>query len=116
MTAALPGPVQRLIDEFGRLPGIGPKTASRLVFHLLRMPSEQARDLAEKELAKLATLTQLVDVVHRLDPRLTPGMSGTIQRAASRVEGTWQIASFTEGLKPGDDQRSTAHPRTVTYQ
>lgn len=76
----------------------------------------QARELAEKELAKLATLTQLADVVHRLDPRLTPGMSGTIQRAASRVEGTWQIASFTEGLKPGDDQRSTTHPRTVAYQ
>ncbi|MHC5035383.1 MAG: recombination protein RecR, partial [Planctomycetota bacterium] len=29
-------PVARLIDEFSRLPGIGPKTASRLVFYLLR--------------------------------------------------------------------------------
>jgi recombination protein RecR len=47
VSAALPAPVQRLIDEFGRLPGIGPKTASRLVFYLLRMPPQQARDLAE---------------------------------------------------------------------
>ncbi len=47
MSAALPRPVSRLIDEFGRLPGIGPKTASRLVFHLLRMPDSQARALSD---------------------------------------------------------------------
>jgi recombination protein RecR len=40
-------PVARLIEEFGRLPGIGPKTASRLTFFLLRAPDEQARALAE---------------------------------------------------------------------
>lgn len=40
-------PVARLMEEFGRLPGIGPKTASRLVFFLLRAPDEQARALSE---------------------------------------------------------------------
>ena len=40
-------PVSKLIDEFSRLPGIGPKTASRLVFYLLRAPEEQAQSLAE---------------------------------------------------------------------
>ena len=40
-------PVARLIEEFHKLPGIGPKTAQRLTFHLLRMPDEQARALAE---------------------------------------------------------------------
>jgi recombination protein RecR len=40
-------PVARLIDEFSRLPGIGPKTASRLAFYLLRAPEEQARSLAD---------------------------------------------------------------------
>ena len=39
--------VVRLIDEFSRLPGIGPKTASRLTFYLLRAPEEQALALAE---------------------------------------------------------------------
>jgi recombination protein RecR len=39
-------PVARLIEEFAKLPGIGPKTAQRLTFYLLRMPAEQARDLA----------------------------------------------------------------------
>ncbi len=43
----LPRPVQRLINEFGRLPGIGPKTASRLAFYLLRANDESlATDLA----------------------------------------------------------------------
>ena len=40
-------PVARLIEEFNKLPGIGPKTAQRLTFYLLRMPAEEARGLAE---------------------------------------------------------------------
>lgn len=40
------GPVQDLIDELGRLPGIGPKSAQRLAFHLLKVPAEDARRLA----------------------------------------------------------------------
>ncbi|HUG14415.1 MAG TPA: recombination mediator RecR [Thermomicrobiales bacterium] len=40
-------PVARLIDELGRLPGIGPKSASRLAYYLLRAPREQALGLAE---------------------------------------------------------------------
>lgn len=40
-------PVARLIEEFGKLPGIGPKTASRLTFFLLRAEEEQSRALAE---------------------------------------------------------------------
>ena len=47
MTTSLPAAVGRLIDEFSRLPGIGPKTASRLAFYLLRMPPAQARALSE---------------------------------------------------------------------
>jgi recombination protein RecR len=40
-------PVARLIEEFGKLPGIGPKTASRLAFFLLRSSREDATGLAE---------------------------------------------------------------------
>ncbi|MHB1007136.1 MAG: recombination mediator RecR [Chloroflexota bacterium] len=39
-------PVVRLIEELCKLPGIGPKTAQRLAFFLLRSPGEQARDLS----------------------------------------------------------------------
>jgi recombination protein RecR len=42
-----PRAVTRLIEEFHRLPGVGPKTAQRLTFYLLRAPKEQAQSLAE---------------------------------------------------------------------
>jgi len=40
------GPVQDLIDELGRMPGIGPKSAQRIAFHLLKIPTEGALRLA----------------------------------------------------------------------
>jgi len=46
-TSTIPRPVQILIDELSRLPGIGPKTASRLTYFLLRQPPEQSKSLAE---------------------------------------------------------------------
>jgi recombination protein RecR len=42
----LPRPIQDLINAFSRLPGIGPKTASRLTFFLLTAPDELSQDLA----------------------------------------------------------------------
>ena len=47
MAAAIPEPVNRLIEAFSQLPGVGPKTASRLTFYLLRRPAEQSEALAE---------------------------------------------------------------------
>ncbi len=44
---ALPQPVQNLIDAFSRLPGVGPKTAARLAFYLLKDDGDIANDLAE---------------------------------------------------------------------
>ena len=40
-------PVERLIEEFARLPGIGQKTAQRLAFHVLDMPKEDAQRFAD---------------------------------------------------------------------
>ncbi len=58
-------PVSRLIEELGKLPGIGPKTAARLAYHLLRTPEAEARALAEaivavKEKTVLCSLCQNV--------------------------------------------------------
>lgn len=39
-------PVARLIEAFHRLPGVGPKSAQRLTYHLVRMPREEAEELA----------------------------------------------------------------------
>ena len=80
-------PVARLMEEFSRLPGIGPKTASRLVFFLLRAPDEQAHALAEA-LANLKdnvrfcsrcfniTVERPVPDLLQLDPRPTPDLRG----------------------------------------
>lgn len=47
MMQAVPPPLERLIDDFTRLPGIGRKTATRLALYLLRRPVGEARELAE---------------------------------------------------------------------
>src|SRR5512138_2039364 len=47
MPNSIPASVTRLIDEFSRLPGIGPKSAARLTYYLLRAPDEHALALAE---------------------------------------------------------------------
>lgn len=45
--ASLPEPIAKLVEAFSRLPGVGPKTASRLTFYLLRAPDEQSLSLAD---------------------------------------------------------------------
>lgn len=44
---AFEGAVQQLIDELGRLPGVGPKSAQRIAFHLLTVDGEQITDLMD---------------------------------------------------------------------
>ncbi|MDD3718265.1 MAG: recombination mediator RecR [Actinomycetota bacterium] len=40
-------PIARLVEELSKLPGVGQKTAQRLAFHLLKIPGEEARSLAD---------------------------------------------------------------------
>jgi recombination protein RecR len=47
MSRAIPEPVTKLIEAFSRLPGVGPKTASRLTYFLLRAPDELSLSLSE---------------------------------------------------------------------
>lgn len=54
--ATTPEPIQRLIEAFHRLPGIGPKSAQRLAYHILRAPEQEARALADA----------LLEVKHRI--------------------------------------------------
>jgi recombination protein RecR len=46
MASVYPVSVQELIDELGRLPGVGPKSAQRIAFHLLKLPSQDALRLS----------------------------------------------------------------------
>ncbi|HEY94396.1 MAG TPA: recombination protein RecR [Dehalococcoidia bacterium] len=50
-------PINRLIREFNKLPGIGPKSAQRIAFYLLRASEENARDLAEAVLSVKSQIT-----------------------------------------------------------
>lgn len=47
MTPVYPEPLARLIAELSKMPTVGPKTAQRLAFHILRMPAEDASRLAQ---------------------------------------------------------------------
>ena len=47
MKSTVPRPVERLVEAFSRLPGIGPKTASRLTYFLLRAPAGETQELAQ---------------------------------------------------------------------
>jgi len=51
------GPLQPLTDELGRLPGIGPKTAQRLAFHILKISSDDALRLADAIVAVKERIT-----------------------------------------------------------
>ena len=61
MTKAVPQSVTRLIEAFSRLPGVGPKTASRLTYYLLRAPDEVSQTLAEA-LVDLKTKTRYCSI------------------------------------------------------
>ena len=50
--------IGKLVQEFSKLPGIGPKSAQRITFHLLRSPEEKAKELAEA----LTSLKQRVNL------------------------------------------------------
>jgi recombination protein RecR len=68
--AAAPAPVARVIDEFHKLPGIGPKSAQRLTYHLLRIPPEDAIALAQAiiELKERTVLCSVCQNVTESDP------------------------------------------------
>ncbi len=65
MSSPIPASVTRLIDEFSRLPGIGPKTAARLTYYLLRMPEGDALALSEA-LRDLKATTRYCSVCHNI--------------------------------------------------
>jgi len=62
--------ISRLVQEFSKLPGIGPKSAQRITFHLLRSSDEKARDLAEalEALKQKVTLCSVCCNVTESDP------------------------------------------------
>jgi recombination protein RecR len=67
---SLPDPLIRLIEELQRLPGIGPKSAQRLAFHILRTPREQTDRLAAavQEVKECVTYCSICSNITDTDP------------------------------------------------
>jgi recombination protein RecR len=67
---SLPDPLIRLIEELQRLPGIGPKGAQRLAFHVLKAPREQAERLADalRDLKSNVTYCSICNSITEADP------------------------------------------------
>jgi recombination protein RecR len=67
---ALPAPLVRLIEQLQRLPGIGPKSAQRLAFHLLRTPREETERLVEavREVKERVTYCTVCTNITDVDP------------------------------------------------
>jgi recombination protein RecR len=88
VSQAIPEPVTRLIDALSRLPGVGPKTASRLTYYLLRAPDELTLSLAEA-LTNLKTQTKYCSVCYNItveDPCPICADSSRDQRTIAVVE------------------------------
>ena len=108
----LPEPLQNLITAFERLPGIGPKSASRLAFHLLRAPEDISQLLAEALLAlksqtafcpecfNIMLAGRAPDIVRSLIlVDITPGVTGNKSQAITNfVNGPVSFASFDDIL------------------
>lgn len=79
MSKAIPEPVTRLIDAFARLPGVGPKTASRLTYFLLRAPDDVSQSLSDA-LRDLKAQTRLCSVCYNITVEDPCGICGDGQR------------------------------------
>jgi recombination protein RecR len=67
---AAPAPVAKLVEEFHKLPGVGPKSAQRLTYHLLRIPHDDAVALAQAiiDLKERTVLCSVCQNVTESDP------------------------------------------------
>src|SRR5579864_8296506 len=66
----LPDPIVRLVEELQRLPGIGPKSAQRLAFHILKTPRDETDRLADavREVKERVTYCSVCNNITEIDP------------------------------------------------
>ncbi len=84
MSLAIPEPVTKLVEAFSRLPGVGPKTASRLTYYLLRAPDEQSLSLAAA-LANLKAQTRFCSRCYNITVDDPCGICSAAGRDASII-------------------------------
>ena len=83
-SSAHPEPVERLIDEFTRLPGIGRRSAERMAFHVLKTPAEDALRLSQA-IADVKQKIRHCSICHNLTDSPTCAICSDPQRDAALV-------------------------------
>jgi len=93
---SLPDPLIRLIEELQRLPGIGPKGAQRLAFHLLRTPREQTDRLVDavRDVKERVTYCSICNNITDSDPCLFCSNAGRDQHTICVVEEPQNITAI----------------------
>lgn len=92
----LPAPIQRVIEEFSKLPGIGPKSAERLTFHLLRSARASPEVLGEalRDLRcgiRYCSVCQMVTLKETCDLCIDPSRDASMVLV---VEGPLEVTAF----------------------
>lgn len=85
--------ISKLIEEFSRLPGIGPKSAQRLAFHLINMPKEQVHTLAETMVSARDNVRYCASCYTLTDQELCP-----ICKNSARDHKTIMVVETTRDL------------------
>jgi recombination protein RecR len=93
---ALPDPLTRLIEELQRLPGIGPKGAQRLAFHILKTPREQTDRLvgALHDVKERVTYCSVCNNITDVDPCGFCSSDARDQRTICVVEEPQNVAAI----------------------
>ena len=93
---SLPDPLLRLIEELQRLPGIGPKGAQRLAFHLLRTPREQTDRLVEavRDVKERVTYCSVCNNITDADPCVYCRSESRDRRLICVVEEPQNVAAI----------------------
>ena len=92
----LPDPLVRLIEELQRLPGIGPKGAQRLAFHILRTPLEQVERIAGalREVKERVTYCTVCNNITDVDPCAYCSSDGRDPRIICVVEEPQNVSAI----------------------
>jgi recombination protein RecR len=93
---ALPESLTRLVEELQRLPGVGPKSAQRLAFHILKSPREQADRLADavREARERVTYCSICNTITDVDPCAYCTSDARDQRLICVVEEPQNVAAI----------------------
>ena len=92
---SLPDPLLRLVEELQRLPGIGPKGALRLAFHILKTPREETERLASavREVKERVTYCSICSNITDVDPCFFCTNTGRDSRVICVVEEPENVAA-----------------------